>query len=89
MRRHDLGFVLIKGSLSKPLRKAELKRVRSVGTFDPKMIIQGALAYGLTFPSEFTAVLVGSAGPTTPGVRALVGPQCARCSKRVLPPRLC
>jgi len=51
--------------------KAELARVRARGTFDPKVITEGTLAYGLTFPSGFKAVLVGSAGPITPGVRAL------------------
>ena len=51
--------------------KAELARVRARGTFDPKVITQGTLAYGLTFPSGFKAVLLGSAGPITPGVRAL------------------
>jgi L-ascorbate metabolism protein UlaG (beta-lactamase superfamily) len=51
--------------------KAELARVRARGTFDPKVITEGTLAYGLTFASGFKAVLVGSAGPITPGVRAL------------------
>jgi L-ascorbate metabolism protein UlaG (beta-lactamase superfamily) len=51
--------------------KSELARVRSLGTFDPKVITEGTLAYGLVFPSRFKAVLVGSAGPITPGVRAL------------------
>src|SRR5262249_33494416 len=51
--------------------KSELKHVQSLGTFDPKVITEGTLAYGLTFPSGFTAVLIGSAGPITPGVRAL------------------
>ena len=37
----------------------------------PKVITEGTLAYGLVFPSGFTAVLIGSAGPITPGVRAL------------------
>jgi hypothetical protein len=45
--------------------------VRSLGTFDPKVITEGTLAYGLVFPSGFKAVLIGSAGPITPGVRAL------------------
>jgi L-ascorbate metabolism protein UlaG (beta-lactamase superfamily) len=49
----------------------ELARVRSLGTFDPKVITEGTLAYALVFPSGFKAVLVGSAGPITPGVRAL------------------
>src|SRR5215813_15281095 len=51
--------------------KRELDRVRSLGTFDPKVITEGTLAYGLVFPSGFKAVLVGSSGPITPGVRAL------------------
>src|SRR4051812_40133143 len=49
----------------------ELARVRSLGTFDAKVITEGTLAYGLVFPSGFKAVLIGSAGPITPGVRAL------------------
>jgi L-ascorbate metabolism protein UlaG (beta-lactamase superfamily) len=51
--------------------KKELARVRSLGTFDPKVITEGTLAYGLVFPSGFKAVLIGSAGPITAGVRAL------------------
>jgi L-ascorbate metabolism protein UlaG (beta-lactamase superfamily) len=51
--------------------KKELARVRSLGTFDPKVITEGTLAYGITFPSGFKAVLIGSAGPITPGVKAL------------------
>jgi L-ascorbate metabolism protein UlaG (beta-lactamase superfamily) len=51
--------------------KVELDRVRALGTFDPKVITEGTLAYALTFPSGFKAVLIGSAGPITPGVRAL------------------
>ena len=51
--------------------KNELDRVRSLGTFDPKVITEGTLAYGLVFPSGFKAVLNGSAGPITSCVRAL------------------
>src|SRR5215467_10767343 len=51
--------------------KTLLGYIRSLGTFDPKMITEGTLAYGLVFPSGFKAVLVGSAGPITPGVRTL------------------
>jgi hypothetical protein len=51
--------------------KKELGRVRALGTFDPKVITEGTLAYGLVFPSGFKAVLIGSAGPITSGVRAL------------------
>ena len=51
--------------------KKELARVRSLGTFDPKVITEGTLAYALVLPSGFKAVLIGSAGPITPGVRAL------------------
>jgi L-ascorbate metabolism protein UlaG (beta-lactamase superfamily) len=49
----------------------EIARIRTLGTFDPKVITEGTLAYGLVFPSGFKAVLIGSAGPITPGVRAL------------------
>jgi L-ascorbate metabolism protein UlaG (beta-lactamase superfamily) len=49
----------------------QLAEVRARGTFDPKVITEGTLAYGITFPSGFKAVLVGSAGPITPGVKAL------------------
>jgi L-ascorbate metabolism protein UlaG (beta-lactamase superfamily) len=49
----------------------ELARVRALGTFDPKVITEGTLAYALVLPSGFKAVLIGSAGPITPGVRAL------------------
>jgi L-ascorbate metabolism protein UlaG (beta-lactamase superfamily) len=51
--------------------KKELADVRSRGTFDPKVITEGTLAYALTFPSGFKAVVIGSAGPITGGVRAL------------------
>jgi L-ascorbate metabolism protein UlaG (beta-lactamase superfamily) len=51
--------------------KKQLADVRARGTFDPKVITEGTLAYGLVFPSGFKAVLIGSAGPITPGVRAL------------------
>src|SRR4029077_7008660 len=51
--------------------KKELARVRSLGTFDPKVITEGTLAYAPVFPSGFKAVLIGSAGPITPGVLAL------------------
>jgi hypothetical protein len=51
--------------------KSELERVRARGTFDPKIITEGTLAYGLVFPSGFKAVLIGSSGPITAGVRAL------------------
>lgn len=51
--------------------------VRSRGTFDPDIITKGTLAYALIFPNGFKAVLVGSAGPITDGVRELarkIGP---------------
>ena len=51
--------------------KNQLAGVRARGTFDPKVITEGTLAYALVFPSGFKAVLIGSAGPITPGVRAL------------------
>ena len=51
--------------------KSELARVRALGTFDPKVITEGTLAFALVLPSGFKAVLIGSSGPITPGVRAL------------------
>jgi L-ascorbate metabolism protein UlaG (beta-lactamase superfamily) len=45
--------------------------VRSRGTFDPDIITKGTLAFALIFPNGFKAVLVGSAGPITDGVREL------------------
>src|ERR1051325_6523680 len=51
--------------------KRELARIRALGTFDPKVITEGTLAYALVLSSGFKAVLIGSAGPITPGVRAL------------------
>ena len=50
---------------------AQLKTVQMRGTFDPKVITEGTLAFGLVFPSGFKAVLIGSSGPITPGVKAL------------------
>lgn len=51
--------------------KEKLKAVQARGSFDPKIITEGTLAFGLVFPSGFKAVLVGSSGPITSGVRAL------------------
>src|SRR4029078_8716080 len=51
--------------------KTLLGYVRSLGTFDPKIITEGTLAYGLVFPSGFKDVLIGSGGPITPGLRTL------------------
>jgi L-ascorbate metabolism protein UlaG (beta-lactamase superfamily) len=51
--------------------KSQQSAVRARGTFDPKVITEGTLAYALVFPSGFKAVLIGSSGPITPGVRAL------------------
>ncbi len=72
------GLTAIYASLykndSEPYSEQEkelLDRVRSLGTSDPKVITEGTLAYGLVFPSGFKAVLIGSAGPIAPGVRAL------------------
>src|SRR5262249_56867734 len=50
--------------------KQQLADIRALGTFDPKVITEGTVAYALVFPSGFKAVLIGSAGPITPGVRA-------------------
>ena len=49
----------------------ELARVQALGTFDPKVITEGTLAFAFVLPSGFKAVLIGSSGPITPGVRAL------------------
>ena len=51
--------------------RERLKAVQAKGSFDPKIITEGTLAFGLVFPSGFKAVLVGSSGPITAGVRAL------------------
>jgi L-ascorbate metabolism protein UlaG (beta-lactamase superfamily) len=51
--------------------RALTAEVQSRGTFDPKIIAEGTLAYGFTLPSGFKAVLIGSAGPITDGVREL------------------
>ena len=51
--------------------------VRSLGSNSPDIIDKGTLAYAIIFPSGFKAVLVGSAGPLTDGVRELakkIGP---------------
>jgi L-ascorbate metabolism protein UlaG (beta-lactamase superfamily) len=67
-------YASLYGNDSPPFAEQEktiLNYVRSLGTFDPKVITEGTLAYGLVFPSGFKAVLVGSSGPITPGVRAL------------------
>ena len=45
--------------------------VQSKGSFDPRIITEGNLVYGFTLPGGFKAVLVGSAGPITEGVREL------------------
>ena len=69
----DIYAALYKND-SPPFTEAEdkqLAEVRARGTFDPRVITEGTLAYGITFPSGFKAVLIGSAGPITPGVRAL------------------
>src|SRR5215469_2713115 len=69
----DIYAALYKND-SPPFTEEEQKQfadVRSRGTFDPKVITEGTLAYALTFPSGFKAVLIGSSGPITPGVRAL------------------
>jgi len=69
----DIYAALYKND-SPPFTDAETKQlaeVRSRGTFDPRVIKEGTLAYALTFPSGFKAVLIGSAGPITSGVKAL------------------
>ncbi len=54
-----------------PAEKSLAGYVKSLGSFDPEIIAKGTLAFGLTFPSGFKAVLIGSAGPITDGVRDL------------------
>jgi L-ascorbate metabolism protein UlaG (beta-lactamase superfamily) len=69
----DIYAALYKND-SPPFTDEEQKQfadVRSRGTFDPKVITEGTLAFALTFPSGFKAVLIGSSGPITPGVKAL------------------
>src|SRR5262249_37986409 len=46
--------------------KSRLAHVRSFGTFDPKVITEGTLAYALVFPSGFGAALLGSPGRLAP-----------------------
>ena len=64
----------------------EFAEVRSRGTFDPKVITEGTLAYALTFPSGFKAVLIGSFRPDhagRAGARRKARP--CRCRHRRLP----
>jgi L-ascorbate metabolism protein UlaG (beta-lactamase superfamily) len=78
------GLVEAYGALHKietredtPQEREVTAQVRSRGTFDPDIITKGTLAYALVFPNGFKAVLVGSAGPITDGVRELarkIGP---------------
>ncbi len=72
------GLVEIYQSLfnndTKPFSDQEKKEFADLlarGSSDPKIITEGTLAFALTFPSGFKAVLVGSSGPITPGVKAL------------------
>ena len=60
-----------------PEEKTITAYVRSLGSNSPDIIDKGTLAYALIFPNGFKAVLVGSAGPLTDGVRELakkIGP---------------
>jgi ribonuclease BN (tRNA processing enzyme) len=41
-----------------------LEQVRSLGTFDPKVITEGTLAYGLVFPSGFRSIGSGVTSPS-------------------------
>jgi L-ascorbate metabolism protein UlaG (beta-lactamase superfamily) len=54
-----------------PEEDAHNKEVTARGTFDPKVITEGTLAYALRFKNGFSIVVVGSAGPITAGDRAL------------------
>src|SRR5262249_61234067 len=78
------GLVEAYGALHKietredtPQEREHTAQVRARGTFDPDIITKGTLAYALVLPNGFKAVLVGSAGPITEGVRELarkIGP---------------
>jgi len=54
-----------------PEEEAHNKEVTARGTFDPKVITEGTLAYALRFKNDFSIVVIGSAGPVTDGDRAL------------------
>lgn len=54
-----------------PEEDAHNKEVTARGTFDPKVITEGTLAYALRFKNGFSIVVIGSAGPITAGDRAL------------------
>lgn len=54
-----------------PEEDAHNKEVTACGTFDPKVITEGTLAYALRFKNGFSIVVLGSAGPITDGDRAL------------------
>jgi L-ascorbate metabolism protein UlaG (beta-lactamase superfamily) len=47
------------------------KAIMAKGTFAPDVITKGTIAYGFTFDTGFKLVWIDSAGPVTPGVRAL------------------
>jgi L-ascorbate metabolism protein UlaG (beta-lactamase superfamily) len=60
-----------------PEEKTLTAYVRSLGSNDPAIIDKGTLAFALTFPSGWKAVVIGSAGPVTDGDRELaqkIGP---------------
>lgn len=47
------------------------KAIMARGTFSPEVITKGTIAYAFTFDTGFKLVWIDSAGPVTPGVRAL------------------
>jgi hypothetical protein len=60
-----------------PEEKTLTAYVRSLGSNDPAIIDKGTLAFAITVPSGWKAVMVGSAGPVTEGDRELarrIGP---------------
>ena len=60
-----------------PEEKTLTAYVRSLGSNDPAIIDKGTLAFAITFPGGWKAVMVGSAGPVTEGDRELarrIGP---------------
>ncbi len=60
-----------------PQEKTLTAYVRSLGSNDPAIIDKGTLAFAITFPGGWKAVIFGSAGPVTEGDRELarkIGP---------------
>ena len=54
-----------------PEEAAETKAVMSRGSNSPDIVDKGTLAFGFTFANGFKTVVFSSAGPVTPGAKAL------------------